>query len=40
MRLLIGLLLMLIALAYFQSERHDCSIRGMSFDNWILCIDR
>jgi len=37
MRFLVGCLLMLIALVYFQSERHDCSVR-MSVDNWILCI--
>ena len=40
MRLLFGFLLMLIALVYFQSERHACSIEEMSFENWILCIDR
>ncbi len=40
MRLLIGFLLMLTALVYFQSDRHDCSIRVMSVDNWILCITR
>ena len=39
MRLLVGCLLMLIALVYFQSERHDCSVR-MSVDNWFLCITR
>jgi hypothetical protein len=39
MRLLVGCLLMLIALVYFQSERHACSIR-MSVDNWFLCITR
>ena len=39
MRLLVGCLLMLIALVYFQSERHDCSI-GMSVENWFLCVTR
>ena len=39
MRLLVGCLLMLIALVYFQSERHDCSV-SMSVDNWFLCITR
>jgi hypothetical protein len=36
----IGFVLVLTALVYFQSERHDCSIRGRSFDNWIMCISR
>ena len=36
---LLGCLLMLIALVYFQSERHDCSV-SMSVDNWFLCITR
>jgi hypothetical protein len=39
MRLLVGCLLMLIALVYFQSERHNCSV-SMSVDNWFLCITR
>ena len=39
MRLLVGCLLMLIALVYFQSEHHDCSV-SMSVDNWFLCITR
>ena len=39
MRLLVGCLLMLIVLVYFQSERHDCSV-SMSVDNWFLCITR
>ena len=39
MRLLVGCLLMLIALVYFQSERHDCSV-SMSVDNWFLCVTR
>jgi hypothetical protein len=39
MRLLVGCLLMLIALVYFQSVRHDCSVR-MSVDNWFLCVTR
>ena len=39
MRLLVGCLLMLIALVYFQSERHDCSV-SMSVENWFLCITR
>ena len=39
MRLLVGCLLMLIALVYFQSKRHDCSVR-MSVDNWFLCVTR
>ena len=39
MRPLVGCLLMLIALVYFQSERHDCSVR-MSVENWFLCITR
>jgi hypothetical protein len=38
MRLLVGCLLILVALVYFQSERHDCS--SMSVDNWFLCITR
>jgi hypothetical protein len=38
MRLLIGFLLVLTALAYFQSERHDCSIRWISAENWLLCV--
>ena len=37
MRLLVGCLLVLIALAYAQSERHNCSV-SMSVDNWFLCI--
>jgi len=40
MRLLVGCLLTLFALVYFQSERHDCSVRAMSVDNWIVCIAR
>jgi hypothetical protein len=40
MRLLVGCLLTLFAFFYFQSERHDCSVRAMSVDNWILCIAR
>jgi hypothetical protein len=40
MRLLIGFLLTLTVLVYVQSERHDCSFRGMSFENWVLCIAR
>jgi Flp pilus assembly pilin Flp len=36
---LVGCLLVFIALVYFQSERHDCSV-GMSVDNWFLCITR
>ena len=39
MRLLVGCLFMLIALVYFQSERHDCSV-GMSVENWFLCVTR
>ena len=38
MRLLVGCLLMLIALVYFQSERHDCSIGEV--ENWFLCVTR
>jgi len=38
MRLLVGCLLTLTALVFFQSERHDCSIRAMSVGNWIFCI--
>lgn len=40
MRLLAGCLLVLTTLIYLQSERHDCSLRGMSVDNYILCIAR
>jgi len=40
MRLLVGCQLMLSALVYFQSEHHDCSVRAMSVENWILCIAR
>ena len=40
MRLLIGFLLVLATLVCFQSELHDCSIRGMSAENWLLCVAR
>jgi hypothetical protein len=38
MRPLIGFLLVLAALVYFQSERHDCTIKGMSVENWLSCV--
>jgi len=40
MRLLLGFLILLSALVYFQNERSDCGLRGMSFENWLLCIAR
>ena len=40
MRLLIGFLLVFVALIYFQNDRNDCSFRGMSPENWLLCIAR
>ena len=39
MRLLVGCLLMLVALVYFQSKRHHCSV-SMSVENWFLCVTR
>ena len=39
MRLLIGFLLLLAVLVYFQSEQHDC-VRGMSSEQWLECITR
>jgi hypothetical protein len=40
MRLLLAFMLILFTLVFVQSERHDCSLRDMSIDNWVLCLDR
>jgi hypothetical protein len=40
MRLLIGFLLVLAGLVYFQSQSNDCSLSGTSTENWLLCITK
>lgn len=42
MRLLVVLVLGLVlaGFVYGQSERHGCSVCGMSTENWILCLTR
>ena len=40
MRLLIGFLLLLVILVYFQSEQNDCYLGGMSSEQWLDCIVR
>ena len=40
MRLLIGFLVLLAVLIYFQSEQHDCEIRGMTSEQWLECLTR
>ena len=40
MRLLIGFLLVLAGLVYFQSQSNNCSLSGTSTENWLLCITK
>ena len=40
MRLLIGFLLLLAGLVYFQTEQNDCDVRGMSSEQLLMCITR
>jgi hypothetical protein len=40
MRLLIGFLCVLVAVVYFQSERHGCGQMPLASNYWISCITR